>query len=232
VWNRFLKRRMEGERTSGMVRAVVDMDTVRLVDIVYAFNILVEERVQYARFPSFSSSRRESPPRLLQSCSPGPGAGGGKEEVAVQNKRKNAHIGERVTQIESPRHRDTKRPRKSGRFAPPISCPVHCKISLDLPQLSLALRGGRRMSSRIKEMVRVATARLGGEPSPRAGSSLPGRAESSRSRTARLGGGGASLRRQPQPQAPTVRTIYCNDRDTNAPVAYKVRTRPPSTNSV
>jgi len=75
------------------------------------------------------------------------------------------------------------------------------------------------MSSRIKEMVRVATARLGGEPSPRAGSSLPGRAESSR--TARLGRGGASLRRQPQPQAPTVRTIYCNDREANAPVAYK-----------
>jgi len=70
------------------------------------------------------------------------------------------------------------------------------------------------MSSRIKEMLRVATARLGGEPSPRA----PGRAESSR--TARLGGG-ASLRRQPQPQAPTVRTIYCNDREANAPVAYK-----------
>ncbi|CAM0957022.1 unnamed protein product [Alopecurus aequalis] len=74
------------------------------------------------------------------------------------------------------------------------------------------------MSSRIKEMVRVATARLGGEPSPRAGSSLPGRAESSR--TARLGGG-ASLRRQPQPQAPTVRTIYCNDREANATVSYK-----------
>ena len=66
----------------------------------------------------------------------------------------------------------------------------------------------------------MATARLGGEPSPRAG---PGHAESSR--TARLGGG-ASLRRQPQPQAPTVRTIYCNDREANAPVAYKVRARP------
>uniref|UniRef100_A0A0E0EXR4 Phospholipid-transporting ATPase n=1 Tax=Oryza meridionalis TaxID=40149 RepID=A0A0E0EXR4_9ORYZ len=77
------------------------------------------------------------------------------------------------------------------------------------------------MGSRIKEMVRVATARLGGEPSPRggAGSSAFGRGESSR--TARLGGGGASLRRQPQPQAPSVRTICCNDREANAPVGYK-----------
>ncbi|KAF2913552.1 phospholipid-transporting ATPase 3 isoform X1 [Oryza sativa Japonica Group] len=77
------------------------------------------------------------------------------------------------------------------------------------------------MGSRIKEMVRVATARLGGEPSPRggAGNSAFGRGESSR--TARLGGGGASLRRQPQPQAPSVRTICCNDREANAPVGYK-----------
>ncbi|XP_062205808.1 phospholipid-transporting ATPase 3-like isoform X1 [Phragmites australis] len=78
------------------------------------------------------------------------------------------------------------------------------------------------MSARIKEMVRVATARLGGEPAG-ASSSGYGRRESAASRTARLGGGGggSSLRRQPQPQAPTVRTVYCNDREANASVGYK-----------
>jgi len=80
------------------------------------------------------------------------------------------------------------------------------------------------MSARIKEMVRVATARLGGEQAVGGG----GGASSSsgftrRESTARLGGGGTSLRRQPQPMAPTVRTVYCNDREANAPVGYKVR---------
>ncbi|KAG0549562.1 hypothetical protein BDA96_01G266000 [Sorghum bicolor] len=78
------------------------------------------------------------------------------------------------------------------------------------------------MSARIKEMVRVATARLGGEQAVGGG----GGASSSsgftrRESTARLGGGGTSLRRQPQPMAPTVRTVYCNDREANAPVGYK-----------
>ncbi|OEL13091.1 Phospholipid-transporting ATPase 3 [Dichanthelium oligosanthes] len=76
------------------------------------------------------------------------------------------------------------------------------------------------MSARIKEMVRVATARLGGEQAGAGGASSSsgfGRRES----TARLGGAGTSFRRQPQPMAPTVRTVYCNDRDANAPVGYK-----------
>lgn len=78
------------------------------------------------------------------------------------------------------------------------------------------------MSARIKEMVRVATARLGGEQTAGGGaSSSSGFAR--RESTARLGGGGTSLRRQPQPMAPTVRTVYCNDREANAPVGYKVR---------
>ncbi|WVZ58959.1 hypothetical protein U9M48_009174 [Paspalum notatum var. saurae] len=78
-------------------------------------------------------------------------------------------------------------------------------------------------AARIKEMVRVATARLGGEqaggggPSSSSSSSGFGRRES----TARLGGAGTSLRRQPQPMAPSVRTVCCNDREANAPVGYK-----------
>lgn len=78
------------------------------------------------------------------------------------------------------------------------------------------------MKSRMKDMVRVATARLGGEQ--QAGAASPSgyvRRESMATRTARLGGD--NLRRQPQPQAPTVRTVYCNDREANAPVGYKVR---------
>ncbi|KAJ1295753.1 hypothetical protein BS78_01G247000 [Paspalum vaginatum] len=78
------------------------------------------------------------------------------------------------------------------------------------------------MSARIKEMVRVATARLGGEQAGGGGASSSsssgfGRRES----TARLGGAGSSLRRQPQPMAPSVRTVCCNDREANAPVGYK-----------
>ncbi|GJM84530.1 hypothetical protein PR202_ga00210 [Eleusine coracana subsp. coracana] len=76
------------------------------------------------------------------------------------------------------------------------------------------------MKARMKDMVRVATARLGGEQQAGAASSGYGRRESMAARTARLGGD--SLRRQPQPQAPTVRTVYCNDREANAPVGYKV----------
>jgi phospholipid-transporting ATPase len=71
-------------------------------------------------------------------------------------------------------------------------------------------------------MVRVAKARLGGEQASGGGASSSSgfvRRES----TARLGGGGTSFRRQPQPMAPTVRTVYCNDREANAPVGYKVR---------
>lgn len=77
------------------------------------------------------------------------------------------------------------------------------------------------MSARIKEMVRVATARLGGEQAGGGGASSSGFAR--RESTARLGGGGTSLRRQPQPMAPSVRTVCCNDREANAPVGYKVR---------
>jgi hypothetical protein len=78
------------------------------------------------------------------------------------------------------------------------------------------------MKERMKDMLRVATARLGGEQQAGAAySSGFGRRESMTARTARLGGD--SLRRQPQPQAPTVRTVYCNDREVNAPVGYKVR---------
>ncbi|PWZ57859.1 Phospholipid-transporting ATPase 3 [Zea mays] len=75
------------------------------------------------------------------------------------------------------------------------------------------------MSARIKEMVRVATARLGGEQVGAGGVSSSGIAR--RESTARLGGGGTSLRRQPQPMAPSVRTVCCNDREANAPVGYK-----------
>lgn len=75
------------------------------------------------------------------------------------------------------------------------------------------------MSARIKDMVRVATARLGGEQARGGGASSSGFGR--RESTARLGGAGSSLRRQPQPMAPTVRTVYCNDRDANAPVGYK-----------
>ncbi|CAN6288228.1 unnamed protein product [Urochloa humidicola] len=76
------------------------------------------------------------------------------------------------------------------------------------------------MSKRIKEMLRVATARLGGEQAGGGGaSSSSGFAR--RESTARLGGAGTSFRRQPQPMAPTVRTVYCNDREANAPVGYK-----------
>ncbi|GJN20599.1 hypothetical protein PR202_gb07995 [Eleusine coracana subsp. coracana] len=76
------------------------------------------------------------------------------------------------------------------------------------------------MKARMKDMVRVATARLGGEQQAGAPSSSGYvRRESMAARTARLGGD--SLRRQPQPQAPTVRTVYCNDREANAPVGYK-----------
>jgi phospholipid-transporting ATPase len=80
------------------------------------------------------------------------------------------------------------------------------------------------MKARMKDMVRVATARLGGEQQAGAASSSTsgfGRRGSMAVRTARLGGD--SLRRHPQPQAPTVRTVYCNDREANAPVGYKVR---------
>jgi phospholipid-transporting ATPase len=79
------------------------------------------------------------------------------------------------------------------------------------------------MKARMKDMVRVATARLGGEQQAGAASSSSGfgRWGSMAIRTARLGGD--SLRRHPQPQAPTVRTVYCNDHEANAPVGYKVR---------
>ena len=81
------------------------------------------------------------------------------------------------------------------------------------------------MSARIKEMVRVATARLGGGQAGGGGASSSS-GFTRRESTARLGGGGTSLRRQPQPMAPTVRTVYCNDREANAPVGYKVRRAP------
>ncbi|CAN6318510.1 unnamed protein product [Urochloa humidicola] len=77
------------------------------------------------------------------------------------------------------------------------------------------------MSKRIKEMLRVATARLGGEQAGGAGPSSSSSGFARRESTARLGGAGASFRRQPQPMAPTVRTVYCNDREANAPVGYK-----------
>lgn len=79
------------------------------------------------------------------------------------------------------------------------------------------------MSARIKEMVRVATARLGGEQARGGGGASSSSGFTRRESTARLGGGGTSLRRQPQPMAPSVRTVYCNDREANAPVGYKVR---------
>ncbi|CAN6299458.1 unnamed protein product [Urochloa humidicola] len=77
------------------------------------------------------------------------------------------------------------------------------------------------MSKRIKEMLRVATARLGGEQAGGAGASSSSSGFARRESTARLGGAGASFRRQPQPMAPTLRTVYCNDREANAPVGYK-----------
>ncbi|CAN6283189.1 unnamed protein product [Urochloa humidicola] len=70
-------------------------------------------------------------------------------------------------------------------------------------------------------MLRVATARLGGEQAGGAGPSSSSSGFARRESTARLGGAGASFRRQPQPMAPTVRTVYCNDREANAPVGYK-----------
>jgi len=79
------------------------------------------------------------------------------------------------------------------------------------------------MSARIKDMVRVATARLGGEQAGGGGASSSSSGFVRRESTARLGGAGTSFRRQPQPMAPTVRTVYCNDREANAPVGYKVR---------
>ena len=82
------------------------------------------------------------------------------------------------------------------------------------------------MSARIKEMVRVATARLGGGQAGGGGASSSS-GFTRRESTARLGGGGTSLRRQPQPMAPSVRTVYCNDREANAPVGYKVRSASP-----
>ena len=80
------------------------------------------------------------------------------------------------------------------------------------------------MSARIKDMLRVAKARLGGEQAGGGGaSSSSSSGFARRESTARLGGAGTSFRRQPQPMAPTVRTVYCNDREANAPVGYKVR---------
>ncbi|CAN6305229.1 unnamed protein product [Urochloa humidicola] len=70
-------------------------------------------------------------------------------------------------------------------------------------------------------MLRVATARLGGEQAGGAGASSSSSGFARRESTARLGGAGASFRRQPQPMAPTLRTVYCNDREANAPVGYK-----------
>ncbi|PWZ24309.1 Phospholipid-transporting ATPase 3 [Zea mays] len=54
-------------------------------------------------------------------------------------------------------------------------------------------------------MVRVATARLGGEQAGGGGASSSGFAR--RESTARLGGGGTSLRRQPQPMAPSGNSV-------------------------
>lgn len=79
------------------------------------------------------------------------------------------------------------------------------------------------------DRVRIATARLGGD------SSSPG----SRTRRSSAGSVGSvsELRQMPsrtvtlgriQPQAPTHRTIYCNDRDANLPVGYKVGLIAPS----
>jgi hypothetical protein len=79
------------------------------------------------------------------------------------------------------------------------------------------------MNARIKEMMRVATARLGGEQQQQGGGGASSSGLGRRESTARLGGAGTSFRRQPQPMAPTVRTVYCNDREANAPVGYKVR---------
>jgi phospholipid-transporting ATPase len=73
------------------------------------------------------------------------------------------------------------------------------------------------------DRVRIATARLGGD------SSSPGY----RTRRSSAGsiGSVSELRQMPsrsvtlgriQPQAPTHRTIYCNDRESNIPVGYKV----------
>ncbi|KAJ3702718.1 hypothetical protein LUZ61_006423 [Rhynchospora tenuis] len=72
------------------------------------------------------------------------------------------------------------------------------------------------------DRVRIATARLGGD------SSAPG----SRARRSSAGSVGSVSELRPlpsrtvtlgriQPQAPTHRTIYCNDRDANIPVGYK-----------
>ncbi|KAG2538155.1 hypothetical protein PVAP13_9NG382100 [Panicum virgatum] len=77
------------------------------------------------------------------------------------------------------------------------------------------------MSARIKDMLRVATARLGGEQAGGGGASSSSSGFARRESTARLGGAGTSFRRQPQPMAPNVRTVYCNDREANAPVGYK-----------
>jgi phospholipid-transporting ATPase len=77
------------------------------------------------------------------------------------------------------------------------------------------------------DRVRIATARLGGD------SSSPGY----RTRRSSAGsiGSVSELRQMPsrsvtlgriQPQAPTHRTIYCNDRESNLPVGYKVGSIP------
>ena len=61
------------------------------------------------------------------------------------------------------------------------------------------------------DRVRLSTARLGGESgSP----STAGVLRQTSSQTVRLG--------RVQPQAPTHRTIYCNDREANLPVRFKV----------
>lgn len=83
------------------------------------------------------------------------------------------------------------------------------------------------------DRVRVATARLGGEgargssrsfggggggagaaASASASASVAAELRQASSRTVRLG--------RVQPQAPSHRTIYCNDREANLPVGYRV----------
>lgn len=59
------------------------------------------------------------------------------------------------------------------------------------------------------ERVKSSKVRFGGRHSPLGGD------ERRSSRTVRLG--------RVQPQAPTHRTIYCNDREANLPVRFKVR---------
>jgi hypothetical protein len=181
-------------------------------------------RTKIRRKPRGASSKTtstSSPPPLpfLASSPPLPGEG-------TRSQARKSSTGDTCSILPLP-------PRESGRIWPGRSLPISRAIrragggprpSRQISAPFVGFRGRRRrgeMKSRMKDMVRVATARLGGEHQAGAASSSGyGRRESTATRTARLGGD--SLRRQPQPQAPTVRTVYCNDREANAPVGYRV----------